>query len=49
MDDPYWNERELSYLRPSRTRRHLFEERFNLAMSRIWKEGGTSCLSKIRV
>ena len=40
MDDPYWDEREFSYLRSSRTRRALFEDRFNLAMYEIRKEGG---------
>ena len=38
MDDPYWDEREFSYLRSSRTRRELFEDRFNLAMYRIRRE-----------
>ena len=40
MDDPYWDEQEFSYLRSSRTRRALFEDRFNLAMYEIRKEGG---------
>ena len=40
MDDPYWDEQEFSYLRASRTRRQLFEDRFNLAMYRIRKEEG---------
>ena len=40
MDDPYWDERESSYLRSSRTRRQLFEDRFNLAMYRIRKKRG---------
>ncbi|MCY3901431.1 MAG: hypothetical protein OXF86_22860 [Caldilineaceae bacterium] len=38
MDDPYWDELESSYLRSSRTRRQLFDDRFNLAMHRIRKE-----------
>lgn len=38
MDDPYWDEQEFSYLRSSRTRRQLFDDRFNLAMYRIRKE-----------
>ncbi len=42
MDDPYWDEPELSYLRSSRTRRQLFEDRFNLAMYRIRKKEGKS-------
>ncbi len=37
-DDPYWDELEFSYLRSSRTRRQLFDDRFNLAMHRIRKE-----------
>ncbi|MCY4082803.1 MAG: hypothetical protein OXF54_21355 [Caldilineaceae bacterium] len=41
-DDPYWDEQEFSYLRSSRTRRQLFEDRFNLAMHRIRKEEGKS-------
>ena len=41
-DDPYWDEQEFSYLRSSRTRRQLFEDRFNLAMHRIRKEVGKS-------
>ena len=40
MDDPYWDEQEFSYLRSSRTRRQLFEDRFNLAMYRVRKEEG---------
>jgi len=36
--DPYWDELEFSYLRSSRTRRQLFDDRFNLAMHRIRKE-----------
>lgn len=40
MDDPYWDELESSYLRSSRTRRQLFEDRFNLAMYRVRKEEG---------
>ena len=39
-DDPYWDEQEFSYLRSSRTRRQLFEDRFNLAMYRVRKEEG---------
>lgn len=35
MDDPYWDEREFSYLRSSRTRWQLFEDRFNLAMYKV--------------
>ena len=42
MDDPYWDEQEFSYLRSSRTRRALFEDRFNLAMYEIRKEEGKS-------
>ncbi|GEM_PF-1924371 len=42
MDDPYWDEQEFSYLRSSRTRRALFEDRFNLAMYEIRKEKGKS-------
>ena len=42
MDDPYWDEQEFSYLRSSRTRRQLFEDRFNLAMYTIRKEEGQS-------
>ena len=42
LDDPYWDEREFSYLRSSRTRRELFEDRLNLAMHRIRKEEGKS-------
>ena len=41
-DDPYWDEQEFSYLRSSRTRRQLFEDRFNLAMYKIRKEEGRS-------
>ena len=41
-DDPYWDEQEFSYLRSSRTRRQLFEDRFNLAMYKIRKEEGKS-------
>ena len=40
MDDPYWDEQEFSYLRSSRTRRQLFEDRFNLAMYEIRKKEG---------
>ena len=40
MDDPYWDEWEFFYLRSSRTRRALFEDRFNLAMYEIRKEEG---------
>lgn len=40
MDDPYWDEQEFSYLRSSRTRRQLFDDRFNLAMYRVRKEEG---------
>ena len=42
MDDPYWDEEEFSYLRSSRTRRQLFEDRFNLAMYRIRKKESKS-------
>ena len=42
MDDPYWDEPELSYLRSSRTRRQLFEDRFNLAMHKIRQKEGKS-------
>lgn len=42
MDDPYWDEQEFSYLRSSRTRRQLFEDRFNLAMYRIRKKESKS-------
>ena len=42
MDDPYWDEEEFSYLRSNRTRRQLFEDRFNLAMYRIRKKEGKS-------
>lgn len=35
MDDPYGDEWEFSYLRSSRTRLELFENRFNLAMDKI--------------
>lgn len=42
MDDPYWDEEEFSYLRSSRTRRQLFDDRFNLAMYRIRKQEGKS-------
>ncbi len=42
LDDPYWDEQEFSYLRSSRTRRALFEDRFNLAMYEIRKEEGKS-------
>ena len=42
MDDPYWDEQEFSYLRSSRTRRQLFEDRFNLAMYKIRKEESKS-------
>ncbi len=42
MDDPYWDEQEFSYLGLSRTRRELFEDRFNLAMYKIRKEEGKS-------
>ena len=42
MDDPYWDEREFSYLRSSRTRRELFEDRFNLAMCEIREKEGKS-------
>ncbi len=42
MDDPYWDEPELSYLRSSRTRRQLFEDRFNLAMHKVRKEESKS-------
>jgi len=38
MDDPYWDELESSYLRTRRTRRQLFDDRFNLAMHMIRKE-----------
>ncbi|MDE0078987.1 MAG: hypothetical protein OXO50_15810 [Caldilineaceae bacterium] len=41
-DDPYWDEEELSYLRSRRTRRQLFDDRFNLAMHRIRKEESKS-------
>ncbi len=41
-DDPYWDEQESSYLRSSRTRRQLFEDRFNLAMYKIRKEEAKS-------
>jgi len=41
-DDPYWDEEELSYLRSRRTRRQLFDDRFNLAMHRIRKEESES-------
>ena len=41
-DDPYWDEEEFSYLRSRRTRRQLFDDRFNLAMHRIRKEDGKS-------
>ena len=49
MDDPYWDGRKFSHRRSSRTRRQLFEDRFNLAMYKTRKEEGKSCLSKIRV
>lgn len=39
-DDPYWDEQEFSYLKSIRTRRELFEDRFNLAMHVIRKENG---------
>ena len=42
MDDPYWDEPELSYLRSSRTRRQLFEDRFNLAMHKVRQEESKS-------
>ena len=42
MDDLYWDGQEFSYLRSSRTRRALFEDRFNLAMYEIRKEKGKS-------
>ena len=42
MDDPFWDEQEFSYLRSSPTRRQLFEDRFNLAMYKVWKEEGKS-------
>ncbi|MXX26826.1 MAG: hypothetical protein F4Z82_15435 [Caldilineaceae bacterium SB0668_bin_21] len=41
-NDPYWDEQEFSYLRSSRTRRQLFDDRFNLAMYKIRKEEGKS-------
>ena len=41
-DDPFWDEQELSYLRSSRSRRQLFEDRFNLAMYKVRKEEGKS-------
>ena len=42
MDDPYWDEEEFSYLRSKRTRRQLFDDRFNLAMHKIRKKEGKS-------
>lgn len=42
MDDPYWDEEEFSYLRSRRTRRQLFDDRFNLAMHKIRKKEGKS-------
>ena len=42
MDDPFRDEQELSYLRSSRTRRALFEDRFNLAMYKERKKVGES-------
>ncbi|MCY4083129.1 MAG: hypothetical protein OXF54_23005 [Caldilineaceae bacterium] len=39
-DDPYWDEQEFPYLRSVRTRRQLFDDRFNLAMYRIRREKG---------
>jgi hypothetical protein len=47
MDDPYWDEWESSYLRTNRTRRQLFEDRFNLAMYRIRKKRGIIYQSNI--
>ena len=41
-NDPYWDEQEFPYLRSSRTRRQLFDDRFNLAMYRIRREKGKS-------
>ena len=41
-DDPYWDGEEFSYLRSRRTRRQLFDDRFNLAMHRIRKEESKS-------
>ena len=41
-DDPYWDGEELSCLRSRRTRRQLFDDRFNLAMHRMRKEEGKS-------
>ena len=34
-DDPFWDEPETSYLGASRTRRQLFDDRFNVAMHHI--------------
>ena len=42
MDDPYWDAEEFSYLRSRRTRRQLFDDRFNLAMHKIRKMEGKS-------
>lgn len=41
-DDPYWDGQEFPYLRSIRTRRQLFDDRFNLAMYRIRSEKGRS-------
>ena len=41
-DDPYWDEQEFPYTRSIRTRRQLFDDRFNLAMYRIRREEGKS-------
>ncbi len=38
MDDPFWDEQELSYLRSSRTRRARFDDRFNLTMYKVRKK-----------
>lgn len=40
LDDPYWDECEFSYQRSNRTRRQLFEDRFNVAMSKIRQKEG---------
>ncbi|MXY93995.1 MAG: hypothetical protein F4047_14595 [Caldilineaceae bacterium SB0670_bin_27] len=41
-DDPYWDGQQFPYLRSIRTRRQLFDDRFNLAMYRIRSEKGRS-------